>query len=60
MGYRLVRGYRPGEGDRIVLRRGLKVGGLGRGISACSARGSGYFLALGVDRQGNNGQAQDR
>ena len=39
MGDGLIRRGRPGEGDRIVFRRGLEVGGLGRWVSAGGARG---------------------
>ena len=37
-----------------MLRRGLEVGGLGRGVSAGGVRGRGHLLALGVHRQGND------
>ena len=59
MGDGLVRGGRPSEGDRIVLGRGLEVGGLVRWVLPGGVTGRGYLLALGVNRQGD-GQAQDR
>ena len=56
VGDRLVRRGRPGEGDRIVYRRGLEVRGLGREVGACGGRGGGHLLVLGLDNPGDERQ----